>query len=176
MLLRGPRFISPETCPRPDLAAPDMEFTGAGLWPSPWKKIPEAAEELEGPLPAATLDGVTEGPAAKWRLESRYLSSARPIKKNAPFYTKKSNIKRKKNTPNSVSMPKVSLFSSLHPLTLKRTLHAKTRIHSCRLPGNKSKNMSMNKIINKGEKNALLKWFFFLNPIQLAEAQKSPLY
>ena len=85
VLLSGPGFMSPETCPRPDRAAPDMEFAGAGFCPSPRKKIPEVPEELEGPPAAATLDAATEGPAADWRLESRYLSSATPIKENTLF-------------------------------------------------------------------------------------------
>lgn len=64
-----------------------MEFARAGLWLPSWKKIPDAAEELEGPPPAVTLDGPNpnEGPTAGWRLESRYLSSAVTYPQEHPF-------------------------------------------------------------------------------------------
>lgn len=56
-------FMSPEAGPKPEQSFPDMELTGAGFWPpSPWKKMPEAEEDRDGPPPpAVTREGATGG-------------------------------------------------------------------------------------------------------------------
>lgn len=69
-LLGTMRFMSHEGTV-PDRAEPDKELTGAGLWPSLRKKIPELEDDRVGPPPPATRDGATEGVGPSWQLESR---------------------------------------------------------------------------------------------------------
>lgn len=69
-LFRAPQFISREEGPRPDWPFPDTQFPVAGLWPSPWKKTPEADEDCDGPPPPATLAGAIEGVPVDRQLES----------------------------------------------------------------------------------------------------------
>lgn len=72
--------------PSPEMTVPEMGVAGAGLCPSPRKKMQEAEDEGEGPPPPATRKGCTkgEGPEASWWLCFRNPSSASPAEEGGP--------------------------------------------------------------------------------------------
>lgn len=74
------------TGPIPDITVPVIELAGAGLCPSPRKKMQEAEDEGEGPPPPGTLKGGTkgEGLEASWWLRLRYPSTASPAEEGGP--------------------------------------------------------------------------------------------